>query len=201
MPFTVSFKDHTYQRRQALMSHFYIDEMVYGELGINISSTKHGVNSHLKRPNNKHHNLPNCVGIIKKNWSNIISPHPKDFEELYSRIFGLISVQVGIGNVALYDISLNIGINLYPKVLPEKYVYVHGDVKKSAEILLGKKIKDFRVPTSSFSASFPNISAMDLEDMLCVYREEIKLKGQKFYYRDLAKLPQRLHKKYLIEIL
>ena len=179
------FRDHTYERRSRLSSLWYPDELVYGEIGPIYSNDKHAFNGHFKRVNMSY---PAALGqvlpIIESNFNDFIINHPKDFEELYDRVRNLISGHInnitGIGYMAVYDISLAIGINLYPRVLPQKYVYIHDNcVKDSAEIILGQQFKHhtFRIDTSLFKNLLPHYNAMEIEDILCCYADVIKQKG------------------------
>ena len=97
----------------------------------------------------------------------------------------------GIGPVTLYDAATAIGYLQSPKVLPEKFVYLHAGVRKGynalvrAEVL--PKCKDNKVATDVFGclkglqseelkdyipegATF----AMIVEDFLCVMHEELE---------------------------
>lgn len=186
----MTFREHTYKRRQWITDHWYLDEMVYGEIGPNNSFTGHAINAHFKECNAAFPNaLPAALKLIKNNWSNLVYPHPIDFEELYERIRMLIANPKysngstnnikGIGHLVVYDIALHIGCNLYPKVLPYAYVYIHVgiNVHESAEILLGRKIKDHKVPRNLFDKWFKEFNAMEIEDILCVYSKLIKAHG------------------------
>lgn len=186
----MTFREHTYKRRQWITGHWYLDEMVYGEIGPNNSFTGHAINSHFSQCNAAYPDaLPAALELIKANWDNIVYPHPRDFEELYERIHMLIANPncpngstnniLGIGCLVVYDITLHIGCNLYPKVLPDAYVYIHLgiNVHKAAEALLGHEIKENKVLRSLFDEWFKGFNAMEIEDILCVYSELIIAQG------------------------
>lgn len=179
----MTFREHTYKRRQEISSRWNIDEMIFGEIGPTNDGKSHALNNHLRQLNASYPQaLQKAVKLIKDNWGNIVYPAPHDFEDLYSRLEKLLKnnhaisycVQ-GIGVLALYDFALSIGCNLYPKVLPEKYVYVHNNkVKQSAEILLNTPIKGNRISTSSFKGIFDYFHSMEIEDILCLYANQIQ---------------------------
>jgi len=194
----MTFQEHTYLRRQALSSHWNIEDMVYGAIGVNPNTGKHAINSHFRQNSAAFQDaLPNAVKNIKSDWAKINYPHPIDFEDLYERVRSILRNKgipandiKGIGLVTLYDISLNIGCNLNPKVLPEKKVYLHYNcVHDSAEKLLGRKIKEHIIDVGAFSTLFPNESAMEIEDILCIYRDEIAANPSEFNYKNLSILP------------
>lgn len=171
---------HAYERRQTLSSLWYIEEMVYGDIGYDVKKGVHAYNPHFRQSMAGYPDaLPKAVDILQKNWSNIVAPPPSDFEELYGRVSSLLNSSssnvYGVGLVTVYDISLAIGCNLYPKVLPREFVYLHGNcVEESAKILIGKsQIKDHKVPASAFNKIFPCSTAMEIEDLLCEYNEAI----------------------------
>lgn len=195
----MTFQEHTYLRRQILSSHWTIEDMVYGSIGTNPNTGKHAINSHFRQNNAAYQSaLPMAVKAIRKEWNNIIYPHPVDFEDLYDRVKrvlknkGVPGLNIpGIGLVTLYDISLNIGCNIYPKVLPEKYVYIHYNcVHVSAELLLKRKIKTSTIDVKEFQNLFPSESAMEIEDILCIYREQIKKEYSTFDYHNLKEVPE-----------
>lgn len=193
----MTFKECSYLVRQMMSSRWYIDEMVYGEIGPNQKCTNHAIHNHFKQCNASYPQaLSKAEKIIKDNFGNIVYPAPANFEELYARLEKLLknsSFQhyyvVGVGSLVLYDIALHIGCNLYPRVLPEKYVYVHNNkVKDSAEVLLGIKIKGNRILTSAFKGIFDYFHAMEIENILCIYADDIKA-NNKFDNNWLNKIP------------
>lgn len=178
----MTFREHTYKRRQEIASRWYVDEMIYGEIGPTNSGNNHAISDHLRQLNASYPKaLAKALQLVKDNWGNIVFPAPHDFEDLYSRLEKLLKNNTlayccvhGIGVLALYDFALFIGCNLYPKVLPERYVYVHNNkVKHSAEILLNTSITGNRIPTSAFKGIFDYFHAMEIEDILCIYADLI----------------------------
>lgn len=174
-----TFQQHTYERRQELNSHWTIEDMVYGKIGANGNSKNHAINHHFSSNAHSYEVLPMAVNEIKQHWNTIISPHPVDFEDLYARVENLIGGIKEISLVTIYDISLNIGCNLYPKVLPEKKVYLTaGKVRSAAEILVpaiaSMRPKPHAVDASLFSKALPYWSAIEIEDILCVYSKQIQ---------------------------
>ena len=188
----MTFQEHTYLRRQILSSHWTIEDMVYGSIGTNPNTGKHAINSHFRQNNAAYQSaLPAAVKAIRKEWNNIIYPHPVDFEDLYERVKKYIASIEGVGLVVLYDVSLNIGCNLYPKVLPDKYVYLHGTTcpvfKSAAKLLPESKLDPVKVDVKLFQDIFPYESAMEIEDILCCYNDDIM--NDRFTTKSLALLP------------
>lgn len=186
-----SFLQHTYERRQELNSHWTIEDMVYGEIGANDNGT-HAIHPHFKQSNAAYPDaLPMAVKEIKLHWSNIVNPHPVDFEELYARVESVIGGIHGVSFVTLYDVSLNIGCNLCPKVLPEKKVYLNADkVRDAARALvpgLSISSKDNAVDASIFDNVLSHWSPIEIEDILCIYSEEIQ--AGEFSSKSLREVP------------
>lgn len=188
----MTFKEHTYLRRQALSSHWTVKDMVYGAIGTNPNTGKPMINSHFSQMNSAFPAaLPMALSQITQNWGNIVYPHPQDFEDLYERVNKYIASIKGVGLVVLYDVSLNIGCNLYPKVLPDKYVYLHGATcpvfKSAAKLFPESKLDPVKVDVKLFQDIFPYESAMEIEDILCCYNDEIM--NDRFTTKSLALLP------------
>ncbi len=105
----------------------------------------------------------------------------KDFEELYNCIYELLGTIPRVrGRLTLYDIARRIGHVLNNQVSPNEYVYIARGARSGAKYVLSIQRmanKVFRLPITSFQSLFPNISSMDIEDILCIYFHEGKLKG------------------------
>lgn len=185
------FLQQTYERRQKITSRWTIEEMVYGEVGSNGEGSNHAIHDHFKENAQWTKALPEAVNLIKQHWGNIVYPHPVDFEELYARVKKLIGSIKGIGFVSLYDISLHIGCNIYPKVLPEKKVYLNAnEVRDAAKVLIpGLNLPTIvnAVDASLFDEIFPYWSPMEIENILCLYSDQIQ-KGV-FSLKSLKKQP------------
>ena len=102
-----------------------------------------------------------------------------DFEELYAAVEKI--KQPYFGDTCIYDFALRYGWNQDPRVVPERYVYIHSKPLESARRLfeLGYIPKIARrLPLSDCAALLlPGMTAMDIEHFLCVYHRQImKLK-------------------------
>lgn len=196
-----TFLEHTIKRRQRLSSLWYPDEIVYCAIGPKLNNdfseeTKHDYSSHFSQAlaiECYRDGFMKAVDIIREELPKL--KQPKDFEELYDWVCKLfngkqnsLSDIKGIGLLSLYDISLAIGCNLYPKVLPGKYVYTHDNLSKAAEVLVGKPDNKNRIEAKLFSACLPHFSAMEIEDILCVYGSKI-IKEGKFEKKWLLSMP------------
>lgn len=95
-----------------------------------------------------------------------------DFEELYDSLRPIIIR----GDLFRYDLARRIGycLNVYPK----EYVYLHEGAKEGAEILDSKgyikipKKWSIRVHSDVFEKALPNIDAIDIENLLCIYKRD-----------------------------
>ncbi len=116
---------------------------------------------------NKVKNILISYHVLTKTYSS--------FEDLYDSL-----AQLGItsGKLYLYDLARRIGhcLGIYPR----DYVYLHEGALKGAEILHNRgKIKlpanwNTRVKTLIFNQVFPNVDSIDIENILCIYKESLK---------------------------
>lgn len=106
----------------------------------------------------------------------------KEFEYLYDKLKGIIGTVKGIGNSTLYDACIRLGWSYSPQIKPQHYVYVHRKLIKSAEAILGDKfsrIKEADRPAIlrqkfiEAKKEFAELSALDIENLLCIYHKEI----------------------------
>ena len=104
----------------------------------------------------------------------------KDFEDLYNCIYTLLGTIPRVrGRLTLYDIARRIGHLLNNPVYPNEYVYLARGARSGAKYVLSIKRMNnnvYSLPTTCFQKLFPNISSMDIEDILCIYFHEGKLK-------------------------
>ena len=103
-----------------------------------------------------------------------------DFEELYDAVEKLLGgIPRVCGRLTLYDTARRLGHLLQPPVYPSKYVYIsRGALNGAKYVLSPSKIKDdvFRLPISDFLPLFSGITSMEIEDILCIYFHEGKLR-------------------------
>lgn len=113
-----------------------------------------------------------------------------NFEHLYD-IIRTIFILNNHPNAILtiYDTALRIGYNHAEPILPNKFVYLYGEKNNTgpwggAVALYGlspwiiKNVdKDYpvRVKTRWFADKFPNLSAWEIESILCLYRKHFTL--------------------------
>lgn len=102
------------------------------------------------------------------------------FEDVYDYIKRLIgSIPRMGGFLTIYDIARRLGHLLDVPVYPKNYVYVACGARTGAKYVLGiKKMKRevFCLPITDFENLFPEISSMEIEDILCIYFHDGKLK-------------------------
>jgi len=95
------------------------------------------------------------------------------FDALYEQVLKDFKKIHGLGELATYDISCRIGARyrLTPSV-----IYLHRGTRAGAENLLGHRLKKTldRSKVDHVSGSFRRLSVSELEDCLCIYKDEIK---------------------------
>lgn len=121
----MNFATHTRIRRLRLMTYWTVEDIVYGAFGSTKSSIyTHKVNSHLNRINRS--SLRQAVNQLRPILNTFYHNRPPDFEDLYRRVKNAIYPISGIGLLVVYDIALRIGCSHCPRIIPERYVYLHG---------------------------------------------------------------------------
>ena len=177
----MDFSHHTIERHLWLSSFCTVEDIVYGAFGPKKNLKSHSIDNHFQQLDGAYPNaLQQAVNALQPHWRKLQTAFFTDFEDLFSTIQGIIGSIDGIGLLAIYDISLRIGYNHVPKVLPSKYVYTHaqGPVAKSASILLPTtSLASGKVDASLFSSIIPFYSAMEIEDILCIYNKCIMEEG------------------------
>lgn len=98
----------------------------------------------------------------------------KDFDALHDLVVSTTRGIPKIGALACYDIAERIGVQL--GLQPDKLVYLHAGARDGARAL---GIHGDIVDKRGFPATFRRLSAAELEDCLCVYKD------------DLARIAQR----------
>lgn len=188
--YPISFLEHTYLRRMRMMSLWTAEEIVYGNIGCEIGRNPlvHCFDEHFRAMGSNFSSLNKALSVLKPLLPAVKTMAFPSFEDLYSWVDNQIGGISGIGRVTIYDVALRMGINQYPKVIPENYVYITShSVRESAEKLLNRKITDIRIHISVFSGIFPHYTAMEIEDILCVYHNVIT--GPTFDLSLLLKMP------------
>nr|WP_308572073.1 hypothetical protein [uncultured Prevotella sp.] len=103
-----------------------------------------------------------------------------DFEDLYDYISGKISGIWGIGPLAIYDMARRIGHLLPKPIYPQQYVYLSAGAKEGAENLLGGGVDvKLREPIQVFQPYFGSLESIFIEDILCLYKDELPVGGIK----------------------
>src|SRR5262249_27216325 len=79
----------------------------------------------------------------------------------------------GIGELTIYDTALRIGakLDLEPTV-----VFLHGGTRKGARALGLDWHKEF-IARDAFPSEFQPLSASEIEDVLCIYKEQLQGRG------------------------
>ena len=183
----MNFATHTRIRRLRLMTYWTVEEIVYGAFGPALSNPSvHAKSKHFSQVDCDA--LSQAVDSLRPILHTFYCSRPLDFEVLYQRVKNAIYPISGIGLLVVYDIALRIGCSLCPRIIPQKYVYIHGHGPKdkvflSAKALLGPNIKSLldpedRIDVAQLQPFFPCYSAMEIEDLLCIYHDLIVNNGR-----------------------
>lgn len=182
----MNFATHTRIRRLRLMTYWTVEEIVYGAFGPALSNPSVHAKSlpHFSHITDKP--LSQAVDNLRPILHTFYCNRPLDFEDLYQRVKNAIYPISGIGLLVVYDIALRIGCSLCPRIIPEKYVYLHGygsRVYTSADAILHTNIKKQygtidAIDVAHLQPYFPCYSAMEIEDLLCIYHDLIVNNGR-----------------------
>ena len=108
--------------------------------------------------------------------SNLLKQKFSNFEELLDYVNNCIRGIVGIGQLAVYDISVRIGKYLCsPSIEPKDYVYLHRGALEGANKLFGgnPKLKEGRYPITIFPIELQKLGSVHIENFLCVMRNRL----------------------------
>ena len=92
----------------------------------------------------------------------------KDFEDVYDYIEKEYRPLKWVGDLTIYDLAKRIGYIV--GIEPVTYVYACTGAQKGGERLLGRTIGK-KTPKIEFDPYFPNLSAMHIENILCIMKE------------------------------
>lgn len=115
----------------------------------------------------------NIVDKLKK--AKVLEQQYKCFEELYDK---LVKMKITSGDLFRYDLSLRISQCL--NILPKDYVYLHAGAADGAEVLHNKGLIKlpaewkYRVRKNVFDKLFPNMEAIDIENLLCIHKKDFE---------------------------
>lgn len=135
--------------------------------------------SHAKAETGKRHphqrRIPKKVlDKVEKRLKTVSFSNCSDFQGLYKKVEAEIAGIRGVGELMVYDTALRIGACLKVKVAPEK-VYLHAGTRKGAEAILGKSVLKVKtLDMSEFPKEFKKLSPHEVEDCLCIYKDELK---------------------------
>lgn len=97
----------------------------------------------------------------------------KDFEEVYDVVCKTIADVKYVGPLAWYDVAKRLAYCC--GLEPMKLVYLCSGAKSGAKALLGdKQVKGDKMEAVLFGKYFPGLSAMHLENILCIMKHVFK---------------------------
>ncbi len=107
----------------------------------------------------------------------------RDFDDLFRIIKAAVVPIAGIGELYVYDTSLRIGakLNLFPTV-----VYLHAGTRLGARAL-GLTDSAGTLKVSALPREFRTLQPHELEDVLCIFKDELKTPASRPIVRDIMK--------------
>lgn len=107
----------------------------------------------------------------------------KSFDDLLSLVETILEPIGGIGELYVYDTSLRIGARLH--LLPKK-VYLHRDTRVGARTL-GFDGRAKALEVSEMPSELRQLDPHEIEDVLCIFKADLKAIGVKYKKDELAK--------------
>jgi len=107
----------------------------------------------------------------------------RNFDELFRLIGAAVKPISGIGELYVYDTSLRIGakLNLLPTI-----VYLHAGTRLGARAL-GLDYSAVTLKVSALPTEFRILDPHELEDVLCIFKDELKTASAVPIARDIVK--------------
>jgi hypothetical protein len=93
------------------------------------------------------------------------------FEQLHQIIGELIQGIRGVGPLLIYDTALRLGANLR---LEPSVVFLHAGTREGAR-RLGLNVARSFIPSSEFPPVLRELPARQIEDILCIYKDWLKV--------------------------
>ena len=102
--------------------------------------------------------------VVKKSFAT--------FDELYEALKE--SRPKGIGPVAIYDFAIRYGLR--QGLQPDEYVYIHAGTAKGLAALSKSGLSKYghKILKSELPEELQHIASIDIENLLCIYKEELK---------------------------
>lgn len=125
------------------------------------------------------YNTKEAVDKLKQ--SNILFAKITDFELLHAEITKLFkNISFASGPLTRYDVSVNIGQLLCPKVEPQKHVYLTAGAMAGAVKLTNASSYNYTEPVADWQTAdrFPGVASMDIEDILCIFEPILEKLGK-----------------------
>lgn len=115
-----------------------------------------------------HHPIERDIIIRKLAFDKPWLKSYKDFEEVYEYINNEYRPLKWVGDLNIYDLAKRIGYIV--GIEPVKNVYACTGAQKGGERLLGRNIGK-KTPKIDFDPYFPTLSAMHIENILCIMKD------------------------------
>jgi hypothetical protein len=107
----------------------------------------------------------------------------RDFDTLFRLIDSAVHPIRGLGELYVYDSAFRIGtrLNIFPRE-----IYLHAGTRKGARAL-GLDHRAVKLKPSVLPAEFSSLEPYEMEDILCIFEDELKEAAKNGQTRNLAR--------------
>lgn len=139
----------------------YVDAVRYASRGQTTDGARHLHQRRLKK---------STLDEVERLLTSVDLRQYRDFASLYRAIANRLDRCSGVGLLMKYDTALRIGANL--GVFPER-VYLHAGTSAGAKAL-GFSVEDSPIERSRLPKEFHSLEPHELEDCLCIFKDELQ---------------------------
>jgi hypothetical protein len=108
------------------------------------------------------------------------------FDELHTSVHNLVGQISRIGELYVYDTALRIGAKL--RIRPNR-VYLHRGTREGARALK-VDASQATIDVSQLPPAFQRLDAREIEDCLCIYKEDLKRLARGDSLQEVARAPK-----------
>ncbi|MNV66008.1 hypothetical protein D3C71_1587360 [compost metagenome] len=154
-----------------------LEDAYWADPRIDFTTAIHRACSSIDRQNKRHSHQRRIPAHVLKHAGQTLAPHADelrsatDFDALHEAVERLLSDQLGVGPVQIYDFSARIG--LWAGRHPTR-VYLHAGVRIGAHNLGLQTVDRQWLALSEMPAPLCDLKAAEVEDILCIYKANFK---------------------------
>lgn len=160
-----AYEDHYKAPLNGMLSEFkkekYVDAVRYASRGQTTDGKRHPHQWRLKM---------STLAEVERLLMSMDLRQYRDFASLHKAIAKRLDRCSGVGPLMKYDTALRIGANL--GVFPEQ-VYLHSGTSTGAKAL-GFSVEDSPIERSRLPKEFRSLAPHELEDCLCIFKDELQ---------------------------